>query len=58
MANTVQEEFWTSSFGKDYTDRNEYSTPAHTAGLNAPGIYFAQIFFEDGTSASIKFLKK
>jgi hypothetical protein len=37
---------------------NEYNMPAHNGGLNAPGIYFAQIFFEDGTSASIKFLKK
>jgi len=37
---------------------NEYNMPAYAAGLRTPGIYFAQIFFEDGTSASIKFLKK
>jgi len=37
---------------------NEYKMSAYNAGLKAPGIYFVQIFFEDGTSASIKFLKK
>lgn len=28
MAPTAQEEFWQSNFGKEYTDRCEYSTPA------------------------------